>query len=73
VDGGQHATHEGERHDALRDLVLRREGSRILRFWNAEVDRNFDGVMRVLFLALSGADPRPSRFAAHPPHKGEES
>ena len=57
IDGGQHALPEGERHDAVRDAVLKREGFRVLRFWNAEVNDNFDGVMETIFRALTEAIP----------------
>jgi len=70
VDGGQHGLPEGEARDAVRDAVLEREGFRVLRFWNGEVNRNFEGVMETILRALSETSPtRPLR--GHPPHKGE--
>ena len=56
VDGSQHADDEHAAHDRLRDAVLSREGFRVLRFWNADVRKNLDGVMYSVLMALNGAD-----------------
>jgi very-short-patch-repair endonuclease len=45
VDGGQHA--ESVR-DQWRDRWFAANGFRVLRFWNNEVLKNFEGVMTVL-------------------------
>ena len=42
LDGGQHA---GDIRDKGRDVWLRGEGFRVLRFWNNEVFENPDGVL----------------------------
>ena len=55
VDGGGHGTDEQEGHDAVRDEVLRREGFRVLRFWNGAVRQNLAGVMDSILMALTGA------------------
>lgn len=44
LDGGQHADADG--YDALRTRFLEAEGFRVLRFWNADVLANTDGVIR---------------------------
>ncbi len=62
IDGGGHG---GER-DARRDEWLSAEGFAVLRFWNAEVDGNIEGVMQVVLDVLEGCPPPPS-----PPHEGE--
>ncbi len=49
VDGGQHADSLSDRS---RDRWLAAKGFRVLRFWNNEVLRNFEGVMTVLAQAL---------------------
>jgi very-short-patch-repair endonuclease len=41
LDGGQHG---GER-DAARDATLEAAGWRVLRYWNAQVVENLDGVL----------------------------
>lgn len=45
VDGGQHAESE---KDKVRDRWLKKEGFRILRFWDHDVLKNRDGVWEKL-------------------------
>jgi very-short-patch-repair endonuclease len=62
VDGGQH----GGRRDDMRDAWFTGQGFAVLRVWNADVDRNIDGVMQTILDALDAAPP------PHPsPTKGE--
>ncbi|MFR3811128.1 MAG: endonuclease domain-containing protein [Ruminococcus callidus] len=44
LDGSQHYTEEGEEYDGIRTEVLERYQLEVMRFWNSEVDRNFDYV-----------------------------
>jgi very-short-patch-repair endonuclease len=64
VDGNQHGFDEHRRRDEIRDKILAGLGYRILRFANFEVDREFDGVLEAIRLALE-AEPHPA--AARPP------
>ena len=64
VDGGGH----GGPRDQERDAWFAGEGFAVLRFWNAEVDGNIEGVMQVVLDALEACPPPPS-----PPHEGEGS
>ena len=60
ADGGQHAENEADRQ---RDGWLRSQGFRVLRFSNADILRNLDGVLLVIEAALqqsSGPDPLPA-------------
>ena len=59
VDGGQHNEDAGLRADAKRDEYLRRQDSRVLRFWNHDVLQNPDGVSDVIFEALKRGTPTP--------------
>jgi very-short-patch-repair endonuclease len=52
VDGGQHNFDAHARRDAQRDRRLAREGFRVLRFWNNEIDRNLEGVLTLIEEAL---------------------
>jgi very-short-patch-repair endonuclease len=52
VDGSQHGFDAGVRHDALRDAHFTSAGFRVLRFWNADVDTNMDGVIDAIEDAL---------------------
>jgi very-short-patch-repair endonuclease len=49
VDGAQHYTPEGKRRDKMRDADLRRDGLEVLRFSNADVLTNCDGVEQEIF------------------------
>ncbi|WP_432640930.1 endonuclease domain-containing protein, partial [Albidovulum sp.] len=58
----------GGPRDQARDAWFAGQGFTVLRFWNADVDHNIDGVMQVVLEALEACPPPPS-----PPHKGEGS
>ena len=60
VDGGQHMDEAG---DVRRDTFLRREGFRVLRFWNNEVMTNLEGVRALIVSRLADSHPCPA-FAA---------
>ena len=49
LDGGQHA--DNEAYDRRRTEYLEGLGLTVLRFWNAEVIENLDGVCEAIFLA----------------------
>jgi hypothetical protein len=53
----------------VRDSYLRREGFRVLRFWNNDVLRNTEGVLEVIVSAL--ASPSPGALRAPPSPQGE--
>jgi very-short-patch-repair endonuclease len=48
VDGGQHSRDETLERDQMRDARLTELGFRMLRFWNAEIDGNLDGVLETI-------------------------
>ena len=72
VDGGQHNFDERARCDAERDNNFVRQGFRVLRFWNNEVDQNLDGVLTVIDDALRNPPPGLASLG-HPPPSGEGS
>ncbi len=58
VDGGQHS---GSDHDERRDAWMKREGYKVLRFWNNEVLVNLEGVLDRIGREIATApSPRPS-------------
>jgi very-short-patch-repair endonuclease len=65
VDGGQHSGAGQAEHDDLRDRVLRRQGFRVLRIWNRDVDFDLQGATediataRGLRPSASSADKNP--------------
>ncbi len=48
LDGSQHYTEEGEEHDQIRTDILERYGLEVIRFSNADVDKNFVGVCEAI-------------------------
>jgi len=60
LDGGQHA--EPHTADERRDLFLRQQGYRVMRFWNHEVSGDCFGVLQRVYEALT--DPPPPQPAA---------
>ena len=72
LDGGQHA--EQHTYDQKRDAFLRKQGYKILRFWNNEIFENCFGVLESIYVALhhhsplegesarQGRSPQPSRW-----------
>jgi very-short-patch-repair endonuclease len=70
VDGGQHNFDAHAGRDAKRDDHFAKQGFRILRFWNNDIDRNLEGVLTLIDEVLQNPPPgRPS--ADHPPPSGE--
>jgi len=52
IDGAHHSKGETRRRDNKRTARLRRDGYRILRFWDNEVLLNIDGVLENVRQAL---------------------
>lgn len=48
LDGSQHAETEHAVNDRKRDEWLARQGFKVLRFWNGEVVRNTEAVLRII-------------------------
>jgi len=66
IDGHQHGFDGHRQRDAVRDAELERRGYKVLRFSNAEVSREIEGVMQAIYLALTNPHPA-ARFRARPP------
>jgi very-short-patch-repair endonuclease len=52
IDGSQHAEDRKKMHDEARTRWLKKEGYRVLRFWNNDITKNIDGVMEAVYAAL---------------------
>lgn len=63
ADGGQH---DENTTDKRRTAWLKREGWRVVRFWNNDILTNPNGVAQVIARALDG-DPHPSAWRRAPP------
>jgi len=62
VDGGQHNRDAGRARDESRTSYLNAQGYHLIRFWNAEVLDNVEGVLKRIEIALAERpSPNPSR------------
>jgi very-short-patch-repair endonuclease len=55
LDGGHHNEDETERRDRERQAWLEREGYRVVRFWNLEVNSDLTAVMERIYVELYGS------------------
>ncbi len=51
LDGGRHA--EQKEQDAARTAYLTKQGYRVIRFWNEQVNREMDDVLEAIYAALT--------------------
>ena len=61
LDGSQHGASENSAAELARTKFLEGEGFRVLRFWNHEVNQNFEGVLDATLRALTHQSPSPER------------
>nr|WP_295441605.1 endonuclease domain-containing protein [uncultured Thiodictyon sp.] len=54
ADGGQH---NGSDSDSARDVWLREQGFKVIRFWNSDILSNPDGVLSSILEALQPSSP----------------
>ena len=66
LDGSGH----GGPRDARRDSWFKAQGYDVLRFWNADVDANPDGVMRLILDAIETGTAARKDLPAHPSVQG---
>jgi very-short-patch-repair endonuclease len=59
LDGSQHL--EQQEYDQARTEYLKSRGYRVLRFWNSDVIKDLDGVIRAIMQALEAERPLPNR------------
>jgi len=57
ADGGQHSDSGSDRR---RDIYLRAQGFRVLRFWNSDIFENEEGVLTCILEVLQSPLPNPS-------------
>ncbi|MBL8579176.1 MAG: DUF559 domain-containing protein [Mesorhizobium sp.] len=73
IDGDQHETESGKRHDSNRDEYMRASGFMVLRYDAGDALTHAWHIARDV-RDKAGALPRlphPSRYASHPPREGE--
>jgi len=64
IDGDTHDGAKAQARDARRTAFLEYEGCRVVRFTNAEVMKNLEGVIAIIRSALASDSPSPSHAAA---------
>jgi very-short-patch-repair endonuclease len=52
LDGSRHGFPENTTADQARSDHLRREGFRVKRYWNVDLNENFDGVLEDIFRTI---------------------
>ncbi len=67
LDGGHHSQDEVVTKDEARTRWLEKEGYRVVRFWNAELSENMNGVLDTLYAALYGSPPSEAVALPTPP------
>ena len=72
VDGEGHSCGDQRRRDAGRDVLLRREGFRIMRIAARDVLKDMDAVLRYIVASCSELGPLHQPAAGPPPRSGEE-
>ena len=65
VDGGQHNFDANAARDEKCDTHFVRQGFRVLRFWNSDVDKNLGGVLQMIDAELGQPSP-PGRLRRPP-------
>jgi very-short-patch-repair endonuclease len=73
IDGGQHGRPAQFKRDLRRDAYLRRNGYRVLRFWNNDVRENIEGVLSVIYDALESRQKPPTPDPSPPQAGGGEN
>ena len=63
IDGDTHDGARAQARDARRTAFLEHEGYRVVRFTNADVMKNLDGVVGAIRSALQADSPSPSHAA----------
>ena len=64
LDGSQHL--DAKEYDKERDNYIETLGIKVLRFWNGEIDKNIEGVLKIIIgyihpSALKGTSPSQGR------------
>ena len=67
LDDGQHAQGEIAAKDESRTRWLEQEGYRVIRFWNAELSGNLNGVLDTIYAALYGSPQSEAVALPTPP------
>ena len=67
LDGGHHSQDDVASKDVARTRWLEKEGYRVVRFWNAELIKNMNGVLDTIYAALYGSPQSEALVLPTPP------
>jgi len=73
LDSGHHSRDDVAARDEARTRWLEAEGYRVLRFWNAELNDNLDGVLDTIYAALYGSLHSEASPLTTPPRRAERA
>lgn len=59
LDGPQHAEEAARKHDAARTAWLASQGFQVLRFWNHQIDDDWETALRIILSALESVSAGP--------------
>jgi very-short-patch-repair endonuclease len=68
ADGGQHSEPQNKSLDEKRTAYLGSLGIRVVRFWDNDVLKETDAVLRQVFRELTGKDPYAGESSSTRPH-----
>jgi len=57
LDGGGHGEPVQEKKDRARDEYLTKQGYRVMRFWNSDLDQNLEGVLESILAEITSPSP----------------
>jgi len=67
LDGSGHGFPEQWGKDAVRDAELERKGIKVLRFWNADLRRNAQGIQDTIWRMVNERAPKENSGKSRPP------
>lgn len=53
LDGSGHLDETQSEYDKVRDEFFKSQGFKILRFWNNDIDKNFNEILDVIYKAVN--------------------
>src|SRR5882724_2615007 len=68
LDGGHHNEDETAQKDRARQQWLEREGYRVIRFWNSDINSSLEGVLEQIYIELYGSRDVEARHLKHRRH-----
>lgn len=60
LDGSQHLETEALEYDACRTAYFQSQGIRVIRFYNSDINKNFEGVCQYILSVLDSMSSHPS-------------